>query len=111
MSCPDRHDHPGESSQGVGLRPGEATSRQYGGRGHVVTPRRGTLAGVEFYAVRGEKEPALDWLARAVRNGDERAEWFKRDPLLASIRGQPRFDQILASIDFRRQQRPKRNDG
>ena len=65
-----------------------------------------TLAGAEFFAVLDEKETALDWLARAVRNGDERAEWFKRDPLLASVRDHPRFNQILASIDFRRQQRP-----
>jgi tetratricopeptide (TPR) repeat protein len=66
-----------------------------------------TLAVAEFFAILDEKETALDWLARAVRNGDERAEWFKRDPLLAGIRDQPRFDQILKSIDFRRQQRPK----
>jgi tetratricopeptide (TPR) repeat protein len=67
---------------------------------------RVTVAAAEFFAILGEKDAALDWLARAVRNGDERAEWFKRDPLLAEIRNQPRFDQILQSIDFRRRQRP-----
>jgi Tfp pilus assembly protein PilF len=59
-----------------------------------------------FYAVAGEPEKALDWLERAVRNGDERAEWFRRDPLLAKIRDLPRFRQILESIDNRRKGRP-----
>src|SRR3989338_8899484 len=58
-----------------------------------------------FYAVLGEKEKALEWLDRAVRNGDERLEWFQRDPLLANIRNEPRFKQILESIAYRRQQR------
>jgi serine/threonine protein kinase len=59
----------------------------------------------EFYAVAGEPEKALDWLERAVRNGDERDVWFRRDPLLAKIRDLPRFRQILESIDLRRKTR------
>ena len=39
------------------------------------------------------------------RNGDERVEYFQRDPLLANIRHEPRFKQILDSIAYRRQQR------
>jgi len=58
-----------------------------------------------FYALVNEKDKALEWLDRAVRNGDERAEYFQRDPLLASIREEPRFKQLLESIAFRRQQR------
>jgi hypothetical protein len=58
-----------------------------------------------FYAVLGEKEKALDWLERAVRNGDERLEWFQRDPLLANMRNESRFKRILESIAYRRQQR------
>jgi tetratricopeptide (TPR) repeat protein len=57
-----------------------------------------------FYATLGEKEKALEWLDRAVRNGDERAEWFQHDPLLASIRDEARFKEVLESIAFRRQQ-------
>ena len=64
-----------------------------------------TLTAAEFYAVMGEREKALEWLDRAVRNGDERDEWFQRDPLLANIREHPRFRQILDSIAYRRQQR------
>ena len=59
----------------------------------------------EFYAVLGQKTKALDWLERAVRAGDERADWFQRDPLLTKIRDEPQFQQIVDSIRYRRQQR------
>ena len=61
----------------------------------------------EFYALVGEPEKALDWLERAVRNGDERDAWFRRDPLLVKIRDLPRFRQILESIESRRKSRPE----
>ena len=64
----------------------------------------------EVYAVLGETAQALEWLERAVRSGDERAEWFRRDPLLSTIRNEPRFQQILDSIAFRRQQRPSKSN-
>ena len=64
-----------------------------------------TSAAADFYAVLGERQKALDWLETAVRNGDDRAEWFQRDPLLAGVRNDPRFKQILDSIAFRRAQR------
>ena len=59
----------------------------------------------EFYAIMGDSQKSLDWLERAVRNGDERDAWFRRDPLLAKIRDLPRFQQIIDSIDFRRKSR------
>jgi tetratricopeptide (TPR) repeat protein/tRNA A-37 threonylcarbamoyl transferase component Bud32 len=59
----------------------------------------------EIYAVVGEPEKALEWLERAVRNGDERDGWFRRDPLLAKIRGLPRFGRILDSIAYQRRTR------
>ena len=64
-----------------------------------------TLEVAEFYAVLGETSKALEWLDRAVRNGDDRADWFRRDPLLANIRKEPRFQQIVDSIVYRRKQR------
>jgi serine/threonine protein kinase/tetratricopeptide (TPR) repeat protein len=64
-----------------------------------------TYVVAEIYAVVGEPEKALDWLERAVRNGDERDGWFRRDPFLAKIRSLPRFGQILDSIDYKRQTR------
>jgi hypothetical protein len=53
----------------------------------------------------GETDKALDWLDRAVRMGDGRDNWFRRDPLLASLRDHPRFQQILTSVVYRRMQR------
>ena len=65
-----------------------------------------TLPMAEFYAVVGDTSQALTWLERAVSNGDERVEWFRRDPLLANLHRLPRFQQILESTAYRRQQRP-----
>jgi len=59
----------------------------------------------EFYAVMGDPQKSLDWLEKAVRNGDERDAWFRRDPLLVKVRDLPRFQQIIDSIEFRRKTR------
>lgn len=64
----------------------------------------GSVAVAEVFAVLDEKDSAVEWLARGVRGGDERLEWFRRDPLLANIRHHSRFKQILESIAYRRQQ-------
>ena len=56
----------------------------------------------EVFTALGDPVQALEWIERAVGRGDERAEWFRRDPLLAGIRNQPRFAQILESIESRR---------
>jgi hypothetical protein len=61
-----------------------------------------TLHVAEFYAVLGDAPKAIDWLSRAVRNGDERIEWFRKNPLLASIRNDPSFQRIIDSIQARR---------
>ena len=58
-----------------------------------------------LYAARGDVSGALEWLDRAVRSGDERAEYFRRDPLLGPVRKQPRFEHILGSIEYRRRHR------
>lgn len=63
--------------------------------------------GAIFFAALGETDRALDWLDRAVRLGDERAEYLARNPLLSGLRDQPRFRQILASLEWRRKQRSK----
>jgi Flp pilus assembly protein TadD len=71
----------------------------------------GPLRAAEFYAVMGESAKALEWLDRAVRMGDDREDWFRRDPLLGNIRDHPRFQQILASVAYRRQQRSRASAG
>lgn len=64
-----------------------------------------TAVVADIYAVMGEPQKALDWLELAVRNGDERDDWFRRDPMLTKIRDLPRFKQILESIKNRRKER------
>jgi predicted Zn-dependent protease len=64
-----------------------------------------TLQAAEFFAVLGEHSKALEWLERAVRNGDSRADWFRRDRFFASIRSEPRFQQIVDSVTYPRSQR------
>jgi tetratricopeptide (TPR) repeat protein/predicted Ser/Thr protein kinase len=64
-----------------------------------------TMGAAEIFSAVGETDKALDWLERAVNGGDERVEWFRRDPMLKNIRNHPRFQQILASATARRQQR------
>lgn len=56
----------------------------------------------EFYAVLGDTTNAVEWLERAVRNGDERVEWFRRNPRLATIQRDERFLRILESIEASR---------
>jgi hypothetical protein len=65
-----------------------------------------TLAVAEIYATLGERAQAVEWFETAVRNGDERLEWFRRNPRLASIRDDPRVQQILQSISARRVRQP-----
>ena len=64
-----------------------------------------TLHAAEFYAVLGDTSKAIDWLDRAVRKGDERVDWFRKNPRLASIRNDPGFQRIIDSIQARRKQR------
>ena len=59
---------------------------------------------VELYSLLGRSAKALEWLDRTLRGGDERIDWFHRDPLLASIQNDARFTRMLASVERRRAQ-------
>jgi hypothetical protein len=61
-----------------------------------------TLTAAEVYSVIGSTQQALEWLERAVRHGDERGAWFARDPALAGLRANARFQQILESLTLLR---------
>ena len=63
-----------------------------------------TVIGAELHATLGENSKALNWLEKAARHGDERAEWFARDPALASLRSSPTFQALVRSIVGRRGQ-------
>jgi Tfp pilus assembly protein PilF len=64
-----------------------------------------TSVAAEVFALMGNPSQALDFLEMAARNGDERDDWFRRDPFLASVRDLPKFKQIIRSIADRRRQR------
>ena len=74
--------------------------------GYASNSFRGPLLAAEIYAVLGDTSAAFDWLDRAARMGDDRADWLRRDPFLRSLRPDPRFQQLVASADERRKQRP-----
>ncbi len=66
------------------------------------------LWAAEFHAVMGETDKALEWLDRAARAGDDRENYWRRDPHLASLRGNPRFQQMLDAAAYRRKERAAR---
>jgi serine/threonine protein kinase/tetratricopeptide (TPR) repeat protein len=51
-----------------------------------------------FYAVQGEPEDALSCLEKAVQLGFGLRGWIENDPDLTSLRGDPRFQAILARL-------------
>ncbi|MDQ5870833.1 MAG: protein kinase [Acidobacteriota bacterium] len=50
------------------------------------------------YALLGEREEALQWLTDAARNGFPCHSFFEIDPLLESIRGEARFQSLMAEL-------------
>jgi tetratricopeptide (TPR) repeat protein len=61
-----------------------------------------TTPTADFYALLGDQSKALNWIEKAVRNGDERINYFRRNPRLAAIRNDPRFQSIIRSVEARR---------
>lgn len=53
------------------------------------------------YTQLGEKDEAFYWLERAIRLGNENKPWFENDKLLASLRDDPRFDELMNKIEPR----------
>ena len=58
-----------------------------------------TIEAAYMHAQSGDPQKALDWLEEAVRIGDERTDWFRRCPLLAPLRKDPRFRQIVETVE------------
>src|SRR5262249_7267342 len=54
------------------------------------------------YAWRGETEPALQWLERALRTHDPVAVAIRAGPIVASLRADPRFQALLDRFGFPR---------
>ena len=54
----------------------------------------------EAYAWRGEKDKAFEWLERAYAQNDGGLSFFKVDPLIANLRGDPRFAALVKKMGF-----------
>jgi tetratricopeptide (TPR) repeat protein len=52
----------------------------------------------EIYAWRGEKDKAFEWLDRAFDQHDGGLTFIKNDPLLASLRDDPRFAALMKKL-------------
>ena len=50
------------------------------------------------YALEGERDEALWWLRRAIQLGNENKPWFESDKNWESLRDDPEFQRIVASI-------------
>jgi serine/threonine-protein kinase len=54
----------------------------------------------QAYAYRGERAKAFDWLDRAVVLRDPGLINLKTDPLLAGLRGEPRYKTVLRKMNL-----------
>jgi len=54
----------------------------------------------EIYAFRGDKDEALKWLERAYAQHDGGMISMRGDPLLRTLRGDPRFKALLVKMRF-----------
>lgn len=53
----------------------------------------------QAYSFRGEADRAFDWLAKAYNKRDPDIRFLRDDPLLARLRGDPRFKALLAKTN------------
>jgi hypothetical protein len=61
-----------------------------------------TSTTADFYALQGDHSKAIEWLQLAISRGDERISYFRRNPRLAQLRNDPRFQSLLRSVEARR---------
>ena len=54
----------------------------------------------EVYAWRAEKDKAFSWLERAYTQEDSGLRYVKYDPLLRSLRDDPRYKALLRKMDL-----------
>lgn len=75
-------------------------SREWVARARALEPEdSGVLYNIAcVYALLRETDEALDLLEKAVKNGFGHREWIEFDSDLASLRGHPRFEGILAQM-------------
>ena len=61
-----------------------------------------TSTTADFYALQGDHSKAIEWLQLAIARGDERVSYFRRNPRLATLRNETRFQSLLKNVEARR---------
>jgi TolB-like protein/DNA-binding winged helix-turn-helix (wHTH) protein len=69
-------------------------------KARLIMGDNGAYQYAETYAQWGQKDDALQWLARAASLRDSGLTQLRNDPLLDPIRQEPRFKAIEQSLDF-----------
>jgi tetratricopeptide (TPR) repeat protein len=83
-----------------------ATGDQKGAAAAITEPAREAAAAdhdsaywlASAYAVMGKREEALEWLARAIKLGNENRMWFEKDKNWISYHDDPEFQRLMNSI-------------
>jgi serine/threonine-protein kinase len=57
------------------------------------------------YVMEGERDEALEWLARAINLGNENLPWFVFNPVWQPLHDDPRFKELMHQLDAGRVQR------
>lgn len=57
------------------------------------------------YAMEGELDDAFQWLEKAISLGNENLPWFEFNPAWQSLHDDPRFKEVMSSLEARREQR------
>jgi TolB-like protein/Tfp pilus assembly protein PilF len=65
----------------------------------AMSPHGAAYQLVQVHAYRGELGDAFEWLERAVRDHDSGLIYLKVDPLLTSLRADPRWHETLARLE------------
>jgi tetratricopeptide (TPR) repeat protein len=63
-------------------------------------PRAQPMQKAEYFAARGDSEQAFDWWDRAINAHDQFAPWAAGDPLLNSLRQDPRYRVFLRKMNL-----------
>jgi len=61
-----------------------------------------TSTTADFYELQGDHSKAIEWLQLAISRGDERISYLRRNPRLALLRNDTRFQSLLKSVEARR---------
>ena len=64
----------------------------------VQADRLTRMDATRAYAVMGDKAKALQWLEAAFEKRERQVFWLKIDPRLRSLRGEPRFQELVRKI-------------